>query len=300
MRAMSNYHPVTSFLFYFGAFILVMSIQSLPLTIGCLVMLVLINKWQDPRFRVFSFFIQQGWMSLVIFVINVLMNHRGTHPLFYLGKNPIMLEAVIRGLIMGASILCLILIFTSLNLILTTGKILFLFGKVVPRFTLLTVITLRFMPLLRKRFIEIKHVQDMKGLSITTGRFRGRLRHGIMLIQLLLTFSLEEALQTADSMESRGFGLDRKRTSYVSYRFNRKDTFWCLIFFALILMYFILRRQFYPDTPFFGYTMITLDESLFPKGQAIWLIVLSLVYFSCPFFIEGRERIRWYFYKLKT
>lgn len=50
-------------------------------------------------------------------------------------------------------------------------------------------------------------------------------------LEVLLTWSLEEGLQTADSMKARGYGTGR-RSSYSPYRWRPKDG--AALFFLLI------------------------------------------------------------------
>ena len=50
--------------------------------------------------------------------------------------------------------------------------------------------------------------------------------------QVLLICSLEDALQTADSMQARGFGVT-KRTTYIRYRMERRD--WYTLNYLIIL-----------------------------------------------------------------
>ena len=51
-------------------------------------------------------------------------------------------------------------------------------------------------------------------------------------LQVLLICSLEDALQTADSMQARGFGVT-KRTTYIRYRMERRD--WYTLNYLIIL-----------------------------------------------------------------
>jgi energy-coupling factor transport system permease protein len=47
-------------------------------------------------------------------------------------------------------------------------------------------------------------------------------RTGLAIISVLVTWSLENAIDTADSMRSRGYGLPG-RTAFSVYRFDRRD-----------------------------------------------------------------------------
>ena len=70
-------------------------------------------------------------------------------------------------------------------------------------------------------------------------------------MSVLVTWSLENAIETADSMKSRGYGL-KGRTAFSIYRFDRRDTcalvwlLFCGIYIAAGQMADGLRWQYYP------------------------------------------------------
>ena len=49
-----------------------------------------------------------------------------------------------------------------------------------------------------------------------------RLRHGLNMLSILVTWALENAIETSDSMRSRGYGL-HGRTAFSIYRFTKRD-----------------------------------------------------------------------------
>ena len=49
-----------------------------------------------------------------------------------------------------------------------------------------------------------------------------KIRYALNMVSILVTWALENAIETADSMKSRGYGL-RGRTAFSIYRFNRRD-----------------------------------------------------------------------------
>src|SRR5699024_6868296 len=112
---------------------------------------------------------------------------------------------------------------------------LFVFAKIVPRSAFLIMLSLRFVPLLKARFEEITAVQRMRGMTVMSGTIRERARNGMNMIQTLLTWSLEEAIQTADSMTARGYG-NRENSSYIKYKMEARDWFWL----ALLLILFMI------------------------------------------------------------
>lgn len=98
----------------------------------------------------------------------------------------------------------------------------YLFASAAPKSALITLMTLRFVPLFQRRLRRIALIQGARGVSVREGSLRSRMSDGMTLLKTLLTWSLEEALQTADSMKARGYGISR-RTSYAVYRLDRRD-----------------------------------------------------------------------------
>jgi len=65
------------------------------------------------------------------------------------------------------------------------------------------------------------------------GRLIHRLRGGVKVISILVTWMLENSVDSADSMKGRGYGLPG-RTAFSLYRFNKRDGR-LLLFFAACL-----------------------------------------------------------------
>lgn len=190
-------------------------------------------------------------MGCFIAVLNPLFSHRGRIILFYFMDQPITLEAVMYGVTMMLSLIAILLAFLSYNIVVTTPKFMYLFSAIAPKSSLLTLMTLRFVPLFKRRLRQISLIQSTKGISVKQGSLRKRMKDGMLLLRILLTWSLEEALQTADSMKARGYGVGR-RTAYVVYRMDRRDwTVFAGISFAAFLCIFCWLRgygvmQIYP------------------------------------------------------
>ncbi|MCD8511312.1 MAG: energy-coupling factor transporter transmembrane protein EcfT [Bacillus sp. (in: Bacteria)] len=108
----------------------------------------------------------------MIFIINPLFNDRGRHVLFELLGQRVTLEASLYGATMALAIMAIISLFVSYNEVMTPNKLLFLFSKILPRFAVVLMLTLRFIPLMKRRLDEISAVQQSKGLSLTDGTWR--------------------------------------------------------------------------------------------------------------------------------
>ena len=179
--------------------------------------------------RRFGTFLLPTWALVAL--VNTLFNHYGVTTLFFLpGGNRVTLEAVCHGLAVGGMAVTVFLWFTCYNAVVTSDKFLHVFGRRLPTAALLVSMTLRFLPLYTRRLRTIRTAQ--KGIGGASQGIRGAVHS----LSILTTWSLENAVETADSMKGRGYGL-RCRTHYSRYIWTRYDTvltLWCLASFAVI------------------------------------------------------------------
>ncbi|OCA88306.1 cobalt transporter [Bacillus sp. FJAT-27225] len=231
---MNRLHPFTAFVYYAGALTMLILFQHPAFLLAGFAAVLVLNYVQDrgKGLRRWLFFLITS--GVLILVINPLFNERGRHVLFHIGDHRITQEAVTLGFMSALSIIGIIALFVSYNEIMTPNKLLFLFARVTPQFAILLMLTLRFIPLMRRRLEEISAVQASKGISLKTGTLRDRAKNGMSYIQALLVFSLEEAIQTADSMKARAYGT-RKRSAYHHFRFKVID----MVSLALLAVFFI-------------------------------------------------------------
>lgn len=296
MQGFSSRHPGVIFAYYL--FLLIFAILlfhpiylSIALSASIIFNLIVTDK--KNLFKSSKFYLV---MALMVFIINPLINHRGQTILFYLFNNPITLEAIMYGLIMGLSLLTILMIFHSLQRVLDHHKLLYLFAKYIPKTSFLIMMTIRFVPLLKRRLTEITLVQKTHGIDTASGPLKKRAKAGMVLLNILVNWSLEEALQTADSMQARGYGL-RKRTSYLKYKIKKED---------LILLFTIITLSI---LTIYGWMHGYSSLSIYPELGQITFTPRDLLFYGfflllnlIPIIEEGREHLVWqaWKWKLKT
>ena len=74
------------------------------------------------------------------------------------------------------------------------------------------------------------------GRSPKQGNLLQRARNGLQIFSILVTWALENAVDTADSMKSRGYGLPG-RTAYSNFVFDKRDAF---ALAAIVFFFFFL------------------------------------------------------------
>ena len=160
-------------------------------------------------------------IMIVMTIINTLFTHNGATVLFYLNNGRITLEAFLYGLAAAVLLSSVIVWFSCFNVIMTSDKLIYFFGKIAPVLGLTLSMIFRFIPLLKSRYREINMGQRCMRRH-AAGGFLSKLRQTAKEISILISWSLEAAIETSDSMEARGYGLPG-RTSFHLYKLSPTD-----------------------------------------------------------------------------
>ncbi|MDD3347206.1 MAG: energy-coupling factor transporter transmembrane component T [Oscillibacter sp.] len=159
---------------------------------------------------------------LVTILLNPLFNHEGRTLLAYLPSgNPLTLESILYGCGAATMLAAVVLWFFCYQEIMTSDKFVYLFGRVLPALSLVLSMALRFVPRFSAQLKRVARAQRCAGRTVSGGAV-GRLRSGIVILSTLITWALENAIETADSMKSRGYGLPG-RTAFSIYQFDGRD-----------------------------------------------------------------------------
>jgi len=229
--------------------------------------------------------------GIAVLIINPLINHRGERVLFFLGEQAVTFEAVVYGFTMMLSMLTILIAFICFRQAVDNHKFLYLFSSILPKTAFLIMMSMGFVPLLTDRMKQISIVQKARGLDMTEGTAVKRAKDGMQILKILISWSLEGALQTADSMKGRGYGI-AKRSSYMKYRIDGRD--W-LIMASIAILSAITSIGLY-----FGYGKLVI----FPSLEIISMDITGIVFYSAfclllliPIIVEGREILIWHCYK---
>lgn len=225
---------------------------------------------------------------LLAAVLNPVFSHEGVTVLAYLPSgNPLTLESIVYGTAAAVLLAAVLLWFSCLSAVLTSDKLIFLFGRVFPALSLLLSMTLRFVPRFLRQFHAVAEAQRGLGRDISKGPLLQRLRIAVTILSIVVTWALESSVETADSMKSRGYGLPG-RTAFALYRWERRDALalgWlilCGVVLALGAAAGGLRWRYYPTIR--GGEMTWL-------GAGCQLIYLLLC--TTPVLLNRKEAERW-------
>ncbi|WML52835.1 energy-coupling factor transporter transmembrane component T [Neobacillus sp. PS3-12] len=287
MKNFKRMHPLVSFCYYVGAISLMINLQH-PIFLGAALLIIIAINFLEDRLKGLThwlfFMITTG---ILIIVLNPIFNERGRHVLFEIFQHRITLEATVYGVMNALLIIGVMALFVSYNEVMSPNKLLYLFSKFLPQFAVLLMLTLRFIPLMKRRLAEISEIQTSKGLSMLHGRWMDKAKTGILYVQVLLVYSLEEAIQTADSMKARGYG-HGKRTSYEYFIFKKRDLFALLYLLVVFLLVLIGRMKGY------GYlTIYPVMESTLISPSEFFFLFLYLLFLSFPLVAGVGGYVRW-------
>lgn len=167
---------------------------------------------------------------VVMTLINGFFTHNGATVLFFLNDSRITLEALIYGMAAALLLTNVVIWFASFNVVMSSDKLIYVFGKAAPVLGLTLSMIFRFIPLLKSRFREIKMGQQCMGRH-TEGSIFAKTRQLCKEVSILISWSLEASIETSDSMEARGYGL-HGRTSF--HLFKMSPTDWVLLVAVLV------------------------------------------------------------------
>lgn len=161
-------------------------------------------------------------LCLMVGIINPLFNHEGITILTYLGDNPLTLESMYYGASMAVLLLAVLIWLKCYRHVMTSDKLIYLIGRKLPALALIFSMTLRMIPLFKRQYEKVRRAQEGIGNIPQSKNPLMRLKWGMKTLSIMITWLLENAIDTADSMKSRGYGL-MGRTYFSIYRFEKRD-----------------------------------------------------------------------------
>ena len=222
MKSLKDSHPIVS-LIYFIALIGFSMVFMHPLCIaisllgGLSYSIILKGK----RAVILSLFMLLPLFVLTA-VLNPVFNHAGVTVLTYLPSgNPLTLESLLYGLCSAGMLVSVVCHFSCLSEVMTGEKFLEVLGRISPSSALVVSMTFRFVPLFAREIRLVAEAQKGIGRGMD-GNIIKKIKSGVKTLSIMITKSLENALESAQSMKSRGYGSGR-RSSFSNFRFDARD-----------------------------------------------------------------------------
>lgn len=272
MSEFERFHPIINFIYFvFAICFSCLFMHPITLTIsffGGFVYSVLLKGSKQIKQNLC--FALPAFLAAAI--INSAFNHEGVTILTYLPSgNPLTLESVVYGVAAAIMIVSVMLIFVCLNKVVTSDKIIYLFGRIIPSLSLIFSMTLRFVPLFIRNIKATAKAQKCIGRDVSGKGFIRRVSSAVSIFSIIVTRSLENAIDTADSMKARGYG-STHRTAFSIFSFTSRDAKTLLL--MLVLGVYVI----------IGFALGWVKVSYFPSLQFAEINLYSVSVF-CAYFL---------------
>ena len=290
----SSFHPAVNFLYFvlvIGCSMFVMHPIFLALSVlGGFAYYLYLKHWKAVKTAL--------WMMLPVFLISAVVNPLFTHEgatilLYFKNGNPLTRESIMFGLGAGFMLISVLNWFSCYQVVMTSDKFIYLFGKAIPAMSLILSMVFRFVPKFKNQIEKISDSQKCIGGDISNGNAISRARHGMTILSIMTTWALENSVETADSMKSRGYGL-RGRNNFSIYRFDTRDK---IMFSLMAIMGIAVILGIVTKTvSFLYYPLIQMN------ANGVWAILVYICYGALcllPVTINVVEDIKWHYLKSK-
>lgn len=226
-------------------------------------------------------------MIAAMVIVNPLINHMGTTVLLYVNDNQITLESCFYGAAAAAMFSSVLFWFSCSNVVMTSEKFIYLFGRIIPSLSLMFSMVMRFVPRFKVQMKAISDAQEGIHKGVQTGNLFTRAQNGLKILSILTTWALEDGVTTADSMRARGYGLPN-RSSFRIHRFDKRDK---LILILLIVLIFFVLWGF-----FTGQNSIQYFPTIIMPPITLTGLLSAIVYFllcAFPVFINAGFEVKY-------
>lgn len=153
--------------------------------------------------------------------------------------------------------------------------------------SLILSMTLRFVPKFKAQLDTVAEAQRSIGWDVSTGSLWQRTRTAITILSIMITWALENAIETADSMKSRGYGL-KGRSAFSIYRLDDRDRM-ALLWLGFCGLYLICGTigsafgfRYFPSIRCASLNVVTLSFHL-----------VYLMLCATPIFLNALEDRKW-------
>ena len=152
----------------------------------------------------------------------------------FIGNN-MTLESLVYGAVLGLRFACVCMWLEAMFRVVSSDKVVYLFGKISPKLSLFLTILLRLIPRIGREAGRINLAQKGIGRGSSQGNLFRRCLNCLRIFSMLITWMISALALESDSMRSRGSFL-RGRTAFSIYRFDNRDRCFVVAMFACITL----------------------------------------------------------------
>ena len=286
--AFSGFHPVVNLLYFatvIGFSMFFMHPVCLAISLGCAATYAVYLGGRKTAGLGLKYLLP---MLMLTALLNPLFNHRGVTILAYLPNgNPLTLEAILYGIAAAVMLAAVIAWFTCFNAVMSSDKFVYLFGRVIPALSLVLSMALRFVPRFRAQIKVVADAQKCIGRDVSSGSILQKIRYGTRILSIVVSWALENAIETADSMKARGYGLTG-RTAFSIFRFERRDSY--AIAYILICVGVVIAGAL---TGAYHFRYFPSVRGLWAGGPTAAVFAAYFVLAALPMLVNLKEDLTW-------
>lgn len=291
MQTIEELHPI-SITVYFMVVMGIVMFSTNPIMMGLSMtgaILYFLTRNGKGHFKMHLSFVI---LFTVLALVNPLVSHNGVTVLFVVNDNPITLEAFLYGLNSATMIISVLYWLRSFSMIMTSEKILCVFGAISPKIALVLSMSLRFVPLLQNQAKKVSDSQKAIGY-FQSDNIIDSIHQKMRVFDIVLTWALENGIITANSMEARGYSVG-KRSHFSIHPIRKNDII--LILTVCILSGVCISAMASGKMTFVFYPEITAPET---NLLAVWGIICYGILVLLPSIIQKGTEKRWNYLQSK-
>lgn len=288
MKKLDSLHPIVLFTYFMlVVFISMCTVNPVFVTISFLSSLVLYALLTNIR-KMFKVLLSFVLLIIFMSLINPIFSRHGATKLFTIGYYDFTLESMLYGFFTSMMLSSVIIWFMSFSIVFKSDKFIYMFGKIIPKISLVLSVTLNFIPRFTRYFREVEDAQKTLGIYE-----KKLLKMKLRVFSIVFGMGLESSIETSNSMKARGYGISG-RSNYSLFKFRKSDTIletvWFLLgAYTLIKVLMMGKFNYYPNID-----NIVLDlEYIIPYVSFLILTFSSAI-------LEIKENMLWHYLKLKN
>ena len=228
-------HPAVNFLFFAAVIYGSVAFQHpVFLAISCLCAFAFSMKRNGKRAVIFDLCLLPLVVCFALYYSSY--HHFGVTVLKqnFIGNN-LTVESFVYGMVTGLRAAAVCMWLSCLFRVVSSDKVLYLFGRVSPRLSLFLTVLLRFIPRIGREARKINLAQKGIGRGSNQGNIFRRFCNCLRIFSMLITWMISALALESDSMRSRG-SLLRGRTAFSIYRFDNRDRAFVIALFSGITL----------------------------------------------------------------
>ena len=163
---LTSIHPGVYLLYYFIMVLFAFIFSDPYFVVTFLVLLLVLIALQGVSHELKNIMRLFIPLSILIMILNPLLNRTGAHKIYLWSGFFITYEAIAYGILMSLALLIVILVFSSYNRSVSYQEMLYIFSKKLPIISMIIVMSLRFIPLINSRAIEVQKLNNLKNNGI--------------------------------------------------------------------------------------------------------------------------------------